>query len=227
MHKLRVMLENRRPTDALNVIDCGCETDRASDVWRPAFEPMRRFLECALFERDAYDHFAPAVPRRHRIQKLRASVKRADASWCTHFVSGECKKITTEFLHVERHVSGTLCRVDQRHRAHLTSFSTKFGDWINCPERIRDVRECKKFHFWSQQGRKLFNIKSSVVAHRQKSKTRAFAFRQQLPWHQVAVMLHYSQKNHILFANEFFAPRLRHQIDALRCAAGEDDLVGT
>src|SRR6185369_2812050 len=106
MRKLRVVLENSRPTDALDVINCSCETDRARDVWRPAFEPMRRFLKRALFERDAYDHFASAVPRRHRIQKLRASVKDADPSRCTHFVSRKRKKIAAQFLHIDRHVSG-------------------------------------------------------------------------------------------------------------------------
>src|SRR5262245_60631893 len=89
MGKLRVVLENCRASDHFNVIDRRRESDCARDVWRAAFEPVRRFLECAVFERDAYDHLATAVPRRHRIQKLRAPVKHADASRCTHFVSGE------------------------------------------------------------------------------------------------------------------------------------------
>src|SRR5262249_43920755 len=136
MRKLRVVLENRQPADAIDIINRSCETDRACDIWRPAFEPVRRFLECALFESDAYNHFASAVPRRHRIQKLRASVKHTDASRCAHFVSGECKKITAKLAHIERHVAGTLRRVDHRYRAHSTSFGAKIRDWINCAQRI-------------------------------------------------------------------------------------------
>ena len=97
---------------------------------------MRRFLKCALFERDAYDHFASAVPRRHGIQKLRASVKHANASRSAHLVSGERKEIAAQFLHIERHVADALRRVDQRQRAHSASFGAKLGDWINCAERI-------------------------------------------------------------------------------------------
>src|SRR6266576_3034831 len=84
---LRVVFENRRSADALDVFNRGREPDRACDVWRASFEPVRWFLECALFERDTYDHSATAVPRRHGIQKLRASVKRTDTSRSTHLMS--------------------------------------------------------------------------------------------------------------------------------------------
>src|SRR5262245_42243470 len=40
-------------------------------------------------------------------------------------------------------------------------------------------------------------------------------------------MLHHGQKNHVPFAKEFFAPRLRHEIDALCRATREDDFVRT
>src|SRR5262245_42186379 len=136
MGKLRVVLENGRPADVLDVINCSCETDRASDVWRPAFEPMRRFLERALFECDAHDHLATAVPRRDGIQKLRAPVKHTNASRSTHLVSRKRQKIAAQFLYIERYVTGTLRSVDQRHRAHSASFGAKFGDWINRAERI-------------------------------------------------------------------------------------------
>ncbi len=59
--KLRIVLENRRAPNVLDVINRGCESDRARDVWRASLEPVRRFLERAFFERDAHDHFAAAM----------------------------------------------------------------------------------------------------------------------------------------------------------------------
>ena len=50
--------------------------------------------------------------------------------------------------------------------------------------------------------------------------------RQQLPRHEVAVMLHFGEQDHVARAKKFSAPRLRDEIDALGRAAGEDDLVG-
>jgi hypothetical protein len=54
---------------------------------------------------------------------------------------------------------------------------------------------------------------------------RTRAFGQQLPWHQIAVMLHHGQKNHVSVANKFSSPRLRHEIDAFGRSAGKNDLV--
>src|SRR5215211_5581365 len=134
MGKLRVVLENCRASDLFDVINCGREADRPSNDGRASFEPVRRFLEGALFERDAYNHFASALPRRYGIQKLGAAVKHADASRGTHFVSRKCKKIAAQLLNVERHVPHALSRVDQRQRAHSASFGAKLGDWIDCAE---------------------------------------------------------------------------------------------
>ena len=40
-------------------------------------------------------------------------------------------------------------------------------------------------------------------------------------------MLHLRQKNHVALANEFSAPGLRHQVDAFRGSAREDDFICT
>src|SRR5215472_8582708 len=136
MRKLGVVLENCSASNPFDVINRCRESDRASNVRRPSFEPVRRFLECALFERDAHNHFASAMPWRDGIQKLRASVKHADTSWCTHLVSGEHKEVAAQFLYIDRNVSGTLRRIDQRQRANSASFGAKLGDWINCAERV-------------------------------------------------------------------------------------------
>src|ERR1043166_4639883 len=48
MRKLRVVFENRRPPDLLDVINRGREADRARDTRRASFEPVRRFLERAF-----------------------------------------------------------------------------------------------------------------------------------------------------------------------------------
>ena len=136
MRKLRVMLEDCRASDLLDVINCRRESDRSSNVGRAGFESMRRFLERAFIERDAYNHFAAALPRWHGIQKLRPSVKRANSSRPTHFVSGEGKEIAAQLLYIERHVSCTLGRIDQRQRADSASFGAKLGDWIDCAKLI-------------------------------------------------------------------------------------------
>ena len=129
--ELRVVLENRRASDSLEVIDRRGQTDRAGDVRRAGFESVRRFLERAFLERNADDHFAAAMPRRHCIENFRAAIERADAGRSAHFVSGEGEEIATEFLHIERHMSGALRGIDQRDRADRARLSAKLRHRID------------------------------------------------------------------------------------------------
>src|SRR5206468_1155373 len=86
--KLRIVLENCRPADPLDVINCGCEPDGTCNIGRTSLEPVRRFFKRALFERDAHDHFAAAMPWWHRIEDLSAPIEHANSSRSTHLVSG-------------------------------------------------------------------------------------------------------------------------------------------
>src|ERR1039458_283080 len=70
--KSRIVLENGRASDSLDVIN-GCrESDGTGNVRRAGFKSVRRFLERAFFQRNADDHLSAAVPRRHRIENLGA-----------------------------------------------------------------------------------------------------------------------------------------------------------
>src|SRR5438876_9221774 len=44
--KLRIMFKNCRASDALDVINCRGEPDRAGNTGRTGFKPLRRFLKC-------------------------------------------------------------------------------------------------------------------------------------------------------------------------------------
>src|SRR5213592_1762680 len=130
------MFENCRPPNLLDIINRGCKPDRAGDIWRAGLEPMRRLLERALVESNAYDHFAAPVPRRHGIEDLSAPIEYADASRTTHLVSGKRQEITVQFAHIDREMAGALCSIHQRKRAHRVRFLAEFSDWIDCAQGI-------------------------------------------------------------------------------------------
>src|ERR1041385_7516687 len=106
--EVQVMLKNRFASDSLDVINRRREANRASDIGCATLEPMRRFLKRALFQRNAHDHFAAAVPRRDCIENFSASIEHADSSRTTHFVSGKRKQIAAQLSHIKRHASRAL-----------------------------------------------------------------------------------------------------------------------
>ena len=107
------------------VINGRGEADRAGDVRRAGLEPVGRFFERAFFQSDADDHFAAAVPGRHRFQNFGAAVERADPGRSTHLVAGEGQEIAAQLLDIDRQMSGALRRIDQRDGADRARFLGK------------------------------------------------------------------------------------------------------
>ena len=73
--------------------------------------------------------------------------------------------------------------------------------------------------------RKLIKRQRAIFVHRQETKARAGSFRQELPRHKIAVMLHFGEKNHVSGAKKFSAPSLRNEVDAFSRPPGEHDFV--
>src|SRR5947208_13078655 len=82
--QLRIVLENCCASDSIKVINGRGETNCARDIWRTSFESMWSFLERALFQSNAHNHFSAAVPGRHGLQNLLPCVKYSYARRSTH-----------------------------------------------------------------------------------------------------------------------------------------------
>ena len=87
------------------------------------------------------------------------------------------------------------------------------------------MRKGKQLHLGREQRRQLLELESPIITNWNKAKPRTCSFRQQLPWHQVAMVLHHSQQDYVACAKKFSTPRLCDQIDTFGGPAGEDDLV--
>ena len=87
------------------------------------------------------------------------------------------------------------------------------------------MSEREQLHFIGEQLFQLFQRERAIVADRNEAKTRANPFRQNLPRHQIAVVLHFSEQDDITRSQESSAPRLGDEVNALRRPAREDDLI--
>ncbi len=155
-----------------------------------------------------------------------AAPKHADARRPANFVAGKNQKIAADLLHVQRQMPGALGGVHQRGHAQLARAFAQFRHGIHRSQRIGDVREREQFHVPGEQSIQLAQIQQALVAgDRQINQLRARAFREQLPRHEVAVVLHFREQNLVAGLDVLAAPRLRHEIDALGRAARENDFV--
>ena len=220
-----VVLENGGASDPVNVVGGGTESDGLGNGGRAGLEAVGGGLEFAVGEADAGNHFAPAVEGFHGREDVPSAPKDADPGRAAHFVAGERQKIAAEFAHVEREVAGALRRINQRSDPGQPRPGAEFGGGIDRAERVRDVNEGENFHRAGEEFVKVRQIEESIGSHRDEAQACAFAFGQELPRHEVAVMLHLGEENDVARAHMGVAPGAGHQVDALGRAAGEDDLV--
>ena len=74
----------------------------------------------------------------------------------------------------------------------------QFGDGVDRAERVRDVGEREELHVARRAGRRAGEVQQALVArHGDEAQLRAGALREQLPRHEVAVVLHLGEQDDI------------------------------
>ena len=85
--------------------------------------------------------------------------------------------------------------------------------------------EREQFHFGREEFVEPVEREGAVVEDRDEAEPGAGAFGEELPRDEVGVVLHLGEQDHVAGPEEFSAPGVRDEVDALGGAAGEDDLV--
>ena len=80
------------------------------------------------------------------------------------------------------------------------------------------MREGKYFHGPIEQIVKIVQVEQAVGVHRNEPERGSLAAGEELPRHEIAVMLHLGEKDDIALAHMGVPPSADNQIDALGCA---------
>jgi hypothetical protein len=172
------------------------------------------------------NHLASALEGRHVFEQFGAAIEDADAGWAAHLVPGKRQKIATYLLDVNGAVTRALGGVDEGSHAAFAGPLAEFGDRIDGPEGVGDMRHREQADIRRKPFVEAAQVKQSAVAvDGQKGKLGAHAFGKQLPRHDVAMVLHFGEQDLIAAADILLAPRRGNHVDAFGCAAGEDDFL--
>ena len=160
------------------------------------------------------------------LENLRATVEHADTGRSAHLVSGEREEIASHFLHIDRQVTRALRRVDQSQCADRARGRQRSATGLIVPSEFEMCVNANSFTSLVSNRIQLIQRERAVFIHGHETQLRAGSLRDQLPRHEIAVVFHFGEENHISSAKKFSAPGLRDQIDALGRAAREDDFIG-
>ena len=211
--------------ERLHIVDRRAQADRLHEGRSPRLEAQGRIGIDRLFERHGLDHVAAALPRGHGRQPLRRAVEHADAGRPVELVAGEGVEIAADGPHVDRLVDDALRTVDQDAGAGRLRQSRHLGDRDDRAEHVRHMGDGDQLRAVGQQGGEFFEIELPVVLHRRDLEHDPLAVAQQLPGHDVGVVLHLGNDDLVARRKMGLGPGAGDQVDRLGHIPGEDDIL--
>ena len=221
------VLANVLDANRINPFDGFAETDDFGNHGRTCFKAGGNIGVSRLFEGHVLDHLAAAVPGGHTVENIVLAVEYAYACRAVHFVTAEGEKIAVELLHVNLDVAGTLGGINQNFglRGELADGRDNFCNGVHGTDGIAHVGDSHHLGACVQKFGELAQVQIAVVQNRDDLDLGALHFGDNLPAHDVGVMLESANQNFVACFEELATVTPRHQIDAFGGAAGEYDFV--
>ena len=170
------------------------------------------------------DHLAAAVERRHGGEQIVFAVEHADAGRPVELVAGEDVEIAIEIAHVDVEMHGALRAVDQHRNAARMRELDDLLHRHRGAERVRHLRDGDHLGARAEQLLEFVDEEVAFVVDRRPFDHRALALAQEMPGHDVGMVLHDREHDLVARLDALATERVGDQIDRLGGVAGEDDL---
>ncbi len=211
--------------DPLQPLDGGAQAHGLDDGGRAGLEAMRRVGVGDLVQGDRADHLAPALIGWQGSQAFGLAVEDADAGGAVELVTGKDVEIDVQRLDVHLLVDNGLAAVQQHRNAHRVGRLDDLAGGIDGPQHVRHVRDGHHPGLRPEEGAISVHVEPAIVGDRRELQHDALPLAQEMPGHDVGVVLHF--REHDLVAGlQGPAERRSDQVDRLGAPLGEDDLVG-
>ena len=136
------------------------------------------------------------------------------------------QKISTELAHVHRQVRQALTGIHKHQGAGGVGQGRHLGDGVEATQGVAHLHQAHQPGALADLAAQVLEIQLAALGEAGMAQHATGAIRQQLPGHQVAVMLHHREQHLIARAQVGFAPAAGHQVDGLAGVAGEHNFVG-
>ena len=211
--------------EVLEEVDRSMQADGLGDRRGSGLELGGHFGRGEAIHPHVGDHVAAAEERRHGVEQRLASPQHADARRTAHLVAAEGHEVGIPGLHVGDVVRHVLTSVDDGKRSGGVSGITQLANRIDGAEHVAHGREAECLGAIEQR-RQVGEVELAVVGQRHPAQLDAALGRQDVPRHDVGVMLHLREHDHITIVQVGPAPAVRDEVQALGGVLGEDHVVG-
>ena len=212
-------------TQAFQVPHCSAEADDLCDGRGARLELVRHRVGPEALLGDVEDHLAAAEERRHGVEQLRAGPQHADTGRTAHLVPGEHHEIGAQGTHIGGQVRHVLAGVDADQRAGVMSGGSEPGDRVERAQHVAHGGDRQQLRP-VQQTIQIGEVQAAVSGDRDPANLEAPLGGQDVPRHDVGVVLHLGEHDCVRGAQIGAAPRSGNQVHRLGGVLGEHDLIG-
>ena len=139
-------------------------------------------------------------------------------------MTAEGEEVATQCLHIHLEMGCALRCVNQHRHAMFMGDADDVVDGIDGAEHIAHMGDADDARAVGEQPFILLHEEFSTVGDGNHTETDTLACLQQLPRHNVGMMLHDRHDDLVTLLHQF-AKTARHQVDGLSGATGEDDFI--
>ena len=142
-------------------------------------------------------------------------------------VAGPDVEVRVQRAQVHRHLRHRLGAVHERERAGGAGAARDLLDGVDRAEHVRHVPDRHQLHpALGEHGVELVERQLAALRHRQVAQPRPGLLAEELPGHDVRVVLHLGDEHLVAGADVAAAPGVGDEVDGLGGVAGEDRAVG-
>ena len=212
--------------DRFHVVERGTQPDRLDDRRRAGLEAVRRVVVGDAVLGHLLDHLAAALKGRMPFEHVLLAVEHADARRAVDLVAGEDEEVAVEVLHVDRHVHGALAAVDQHRNATRMRDAHDLLDRRDRAQRIRHLGDGDQLGAVGQALLEFLDVEDAEIVDRHPDQLGALPLADEMPGHDVGVVLHDRQHDLVALADIGHAIAIGDRVDRRGRVRGEDDVVG-
>ena len=177
-------------TDALNIVDGHGKSVGGDEVGGTGLEFQRGLLEGGFLETDGVNHLTAALIGGHAVEPFLTSIKYADAGGTVHLVPAEGQEVTAQCLHVDGYVGSALRSVEQDGDSMIMVDAEEVGDGFDGAEHVAHMGDADEARAVGEQPLIFLQEELAVVVDGNHLDLYALAVLQELPGHDVGVVLH-------------------------------------
>ena len=159
----------------------------------------------------------------HLVEKRFFAVEHTDAGGAVDLVAAEDEKVAVERLHVDGEVGHALGAVHQKVGAGIVGDARHFGHGVDGAEDVAHVAAAHQSGAVGEEGVVGVEVKHAAVVHGDDLEDDALPLAQQLPRHDVGVVLHRGEDDLIARFQKAFTEGGGHEVEAFGRPPGEDD----